>query len=87
MRKWSPNPLHRYRVTYPFGFVARNPTLSLVSRFQATQKRLASIVAERGKADHARFYTPGFTRRPVRTEMGPHQVEHEEEIAELWEQL
>ena len=25
MRKWSPNPLHRYRVTYPFGFVARNP--------------------------------------------------------------
>jgi len=24
-RKWSPNPLHRYRLTYPFGFVARNP--------------------------------------------------------------
>ncbi len=31
----------------PFGFAPRNPTLSLVSRFLATRKRLASIISGR----------------------------------------
>jgi hypothetical protein len=38
MRKWSPNPLHRYRLTYPFGFVARNPE-RIPFRFSASELR------------------------------------------------